>query len=60
MRAIISAVYSDTFTILRKWTGDDTRTGRQLAHAMAHSYYGCRDYVIFYHETDGSFSVIHS
>lgn len=58
MFALINVTYGDAFEYLHQWTHDTSKSGRMLAHAMAHGYYGSRPVVIVYSESSGTFTIV--
>ena len=60
MIAATGLKYNQAFDMVKSWVGRIDLTGRQLSHAMAHGFYGCRAYVILYNETDGTFGLMHN
>lgn len=58
MECYMGLPYDRSFEVVKRLNGNPTNAGRQLATAMANGYFGCRRYVVKYHEESGRFSII--
>lgn len=60
MMAATGLNYQAAYDMLVSWCGSNKDAGRQMAHAMAHGFYGNRAYVVTYNEKSGTFGLMHN
>lgn len=58
MIAAAGLPHKQAFDLVHGMINDLNKTGRILAHAMAHGFYGCRSFVVYFNESSGTFGVI--